>query len=682
MATKYEISRGSAHPLGATPDKGGVNFSVFSEHATEVELLLFESHDAKQPFQTIFLDPKRHNSFHFWHVYAKGLKPGICYAYRVDGPHDPSNGHRFDKKKILIDPYARALTSELWQRDKAIGPEDNLEYSMRSVVVESEKYNGELDKPPRIPMSKTIIYELHPGGFTKSPTANVPHPGKFYGIIEKIPYLKELGVTAVELMPVMDFDSSDIRGAGGGKLRNYWGYGTIGYFAPENSYCVLAREGSHVREFRDLVKALHKAGIEVILDVVFGYSGEGDQNGPTISMKGLDNSIYYLLSPANKEYYMNFSGCGNTLKANHPIVAKFITDCLEYWVREMHVDGFRFDEGSILSRDEFGNPMLHPPVLWNIELSAVLKNVKIIAEAWDAAGLYQVGKFPGYRFAEWNGHYRDDIRRFVRGDNGMIGIVAERICGSPDLYESSGRLPSSSINFISSHDGFTLYDLVSYSSKHNEANGNNNTDGADENFSANYGAEGPADNKEINDLRDRQIRNFLTILLLSRGVPMLSMGDEVKRTQKGNNNTYCQDNEISWFDWEAVRKNSSLLEFVKKLIRFRQDHFELTSNQYLTGELNSKGLPDVTFHGCKLHAPGFDDSSSRVLAITFAGQLDREDIHLAMNMSEQDLEFEIPKIVGRSWRKKIDTGSGFVSGKIASEKIKIESHTIIVLTSE
>lgn len=655
---------------------------MFSEHATEVELLLFESHDAEGPSQTIALDPKRHNSFHFWHVYVKGLKPGAAYAYRADGPWDLSNGHRFNRKKVLLDPYARGATSELWQREKAIDAEDNLKYSMRSVVTDNKKYEWEGDKPPRTPMSKTVIYELHPSGFTKSPTSAVRHPGKFYGIVEKIPYLKGLGITAVELMPVMDFDSKDAREVEGEKLKNYWGYGTVGYFAPEDSYCISPNEGSHLREFCDLVKAMHKAGIEVILDVVFGYTGEGDQNGPVISMKGLDNSIYYLLSAENREFYMNFSGCGNTLKANHPIVAKFITDCLEFWVKEMHIDGFRFDEGSILSRDEFGNPMLHPPVIWNIELSPILKNVKIIAEAWDAAGLYQVGKFPGYRWAEWNGRYRDDIRRFVRGDNGMIGAVAERICGSPDLYESSERLPANSINFVAAHDGFTLFDLVSYSSKHNEANGNGNADGADENFSANYGIEGATDNKEINELRDRQVKNFLTILFLSRGVPMIAMGDEAGRTQNGNNNSYCQDNEIGWFDWGIAQKNNTLLEFVKKLISFRREHFELSSNHYLTGELNSRSLPDVAFHGCKLHAPGFDNPSSRVLAITFAGHEDREDIHLAANMSEQCLEFEIPKIIGRSWRKTIDTGLGFMNEQIASNTVKIPAYTIIVLISE
>ena len=686
----YEIGRGRPHPLGSTPDKNGVNFSVFSEHASSVELMLFENHTAIEPSQTIILDPKRHNSFHFWHVYVKGLAPGACYAFRVDGPNEPANGHRFNRNKVLVDPYSKGTTSELWVRRDATTQDDNLKSSMRSVVIDLPDYDWEGDKPINRPMNETVIYELHVGGFTKSDTSSCRFPGKFLGLVEKIPYLKNLGVTAVELMPVMDFDSRETRSSKpkNKPLKNYWGYGTIGYFAPESSYCISPSEGTQIKEFRDMVKAFHAAGIEVILDVVFGYTGEGDQNGPTISFRGFDNAVYYLLTPENKEFYMNYSGCGNTLKANHPIVGKFITDCLEFWVKETHVDGFRFDEGSILSRDENGNPMAYPPVLWNIELSSILSNTKIIAEAWDAAGLYQVGYFPGYRYAEWNGRFRDDVRRFVRGDDGFVGLVAERITGSPDLYQSAGRLPANSINFVTCHDGFTLNDLVSYEGKHNEANGNNNTDGINENLSSNYGKEGPTDDGTINSFRDRQIRNFFTILLLSRGTPMLSMGDEIKRTQLGNNNTYCQDNEISWFDWNLAESNQDLTRYVRNLISFRQTHNELHENSFYAGSTNPRNLPDISFHGCKLFSPGFNDSSSHILAYTLGGKEDSEDIHVMINMDAQDLDFEVPEVQGRKWRRIIDTSNPQVCFRDMQEEdiisggtYKVMSHSIVVLIS-
>jgi len=685
----FECLPGRPHPLGATADENGVNFSVFSEHATSVELLLFSRHNDPQPQQVILLDPKKNNSFHFWHVYVKGLKPGAVYAFRVDGPPGLSeHGHRFDREKVLVDPYARGNTSELWERKAACVPGDNIARSMRSIVIDTIPYNWEDDKFPKRPMNETVIYELHVGGFSKSPTANTSYGGKYKGLIEKIPYLKELGVTAVELLPVMDFDSSEYRLTPNKDdlLKNYWGYGTIGFFAPESSYCVSPNEGTHAREFRDLVKALHKAGIEVILDVVFGYSGEGDEHGPTLSFRGFDNQVYYLLSPEDKQHYMNFSGCGNTLRCNHPIVSKFITDCLEYWVREMHVDGFRFDEGSILSRGEDGNPIPYPPVLWNIELSKLLSQTKIIAEAWDAAGLYQVGYFPGYRYAEWNGHFRDDIRRFVRGDPGMVGAAAERITGSPDLYQAARRLPANSINFVACHDGFTMNDIVSYSEKHNQDNGFENADGVNENLSYNYGVEGKTDDEAIERLRLQQIKNFFVILLLSRGVPMISMGDEVRRTQLGNNNSYCQDSEISWFDWSNVEENKKLLDFVKNLIEFRKQHGELSENGFYTGEVNPRGLSDIAFHGCRLHSPGWNDPSSRVLSFTIGGKEDNRDIHVMMNMDFNPLDFEIPRVEGRQWSKIVDTSgedSFFEKGHLVEgDSYSVAPRTIVVLTNK
>jgi len=687
LASDLDIMSGRAHPLGATPSKTGVNFSIFSENATSVELLLFDSHTSPEPFKTIILDAKKNNTFHFWHVFVKGLKPGVAYAYRVAGSQEANEyGHRFNYNKVLIDPYARANTSELWRREDSINDSDNVATSMRSVVVDIEDYDWEGDQPLNLPMSDTIIYEMHVGGFTKSHNSNCQHRGKFAGLVEKIPYLKSLGITAVELMPVFDFDSSEVcaQNSTSNPLKNYWGYGTIGYYAPENSYTVSPNEGAHTREFRDMVKALHNSGIEVILDVVFGYTGEGDQNGPIISFKGLDNSVYYLLSPEDRQYYLNLSGCGNTLNCNHPIVGKFITDCLEFWVKEMHVDGFRFDEGSILSRGEDGVPLKYPPVLWNVELSEALSKTKIIAEAWDAAGLYQVGYFPGYRYAEWNGRFRDDIRKFVRGDAGMTGQVAQRITGSPDLYQSSGRPPANSVNFVTCHDGFTMNDLVSYNSKHNEANGHDNTDGLNENLSSNYGIEGPTNDKTINDFRERQIKNFFTIMMLSRGTPMISMGDEVRRTQQGNNNAYRQDNELSWFDWSSISQNKSLLDFVIRLIEFRKSHYRLRENEFFSGEKNSRGLPDISFHGCELYNPGFNDPGSKVIAFTLGGQ-DDEDIHVMMNMDESNLEFDIPSVQNREWQIAFSTSDGFDKGggkKIAQGgKVEVCSHAIVVLVS-
>ena len=655
--TKYEVEPGRTHPLGATPKKDGVNFSIFSEHATSVELLLFERHDDPEPIQIIQLDPKINKTFYFWHVFVKGLKPRAAYAYRIGGPQNLHEaGHRFNKNKVLIDPYAKGVSNFLWNRIDAVELQDNLTTSMRSVVVELSDYDWEDDCLLRRPMSESIIYEVHVGGFTKSPSSNCEHCGTFSGIIEKIPYLQELGITTVELMPVFDFDETEtIREVDGKQLKNYWGYDPHSFFAPEVSYCYSPSEKSPIEEFRDMVKALHKAGIEVILDVVFNHTDEGNHQGPTINFRGIDNSTYYHLVPHDKQYYMDYSGCGNTVNCNHPMVDKFIVECLEFWVEEMHVDGFRFDEGSILARDQDGNPMKAPPAIWHIETSGTLADTKIITEAWDAAGLYQIGYFPGYRYAEWNGRFRDDIRSFVKGEPGLIGEVASRLAGSADLYEDKGHLPINSVNFITCHDGFTLNDLVSYNEKHNEANGENNQDGNDDNLSWNYGVEGETEDPEIDALRKRQIKNFAAILLLSQGVPMILAGDEVRRTKKGNNNTYCQDNEISWFDWELVENNSDLFRFFKQMIAFRKRYGSLCRRGFFNGEVNERGLADISWHGCKLFSPGWLDPNARALAYTLGGFDGTADIHVMLNMYWENLEFEIPQIEGRNWYKVIDT---------------------------
>ncbi|MGD0916801.1 MAG: glycogen debranching protein GlgX [Thermodesulfobacteriota bacterium] len=693
MKTKFFITRpGSPHPLGTTIQNGGVNFAIFSQHATSVELLLFDKHDDPEPIQVIPLDMKVNKTFHFWHVFVEKLKPGMHYAYRIDGPHDLSRGHRFNENKVLIDPYSKGNTNNLWDRVRACGPEDNLDSSLRSVIPDSSTFDWEGDRPLNRPISESVIYEMHIGGFSKHRSSGVEHPGTFKGVIEKVPYLKELGVTAVELLPVFEFDDKEVLriGADGKPLYNYWGYSTVSFFAPHKGYCLNPETGAHLNEFREMVKALHKAGIEVILDVVFNHTSEGNHQGPTINFRGIDNEIYYHLVENDKQYYMDYSGCGNTLNCNHPIVQKMIVECLEFWVGEMHVDGFRFDEGSILSRGQDGVPMEYPPVIWSIELSEILADSKIIAEAWDAAGCYQIGYFPGYRWAEWNGKFRDDIRRFVKGDPGVVGVVASRISGSSDIYQATGHLPINSINFVNCHDGFTLNDLVSFNEKHNLENGEGNNDGINENLSWNCGVEGPTDNAEIEHLRNRQIKNFATILMLSRGVPMFVMGDEIRRTQNGNNNAYCQDNEISWMDWSLLERNKETYHFFRKIIEFRKTHPILHLPRFFSGDVNSRGLKDISWHGTRLNSPGWNDTDARALAFTLGGFDGDPDMHVMMNMYWDNLEFDIPVIPGRKWYEKIDTSEQSPcdvadqgSEKLCSgNTLKISGRSIVVLVSK
>lgn len=691
--TPFQTEPGRAHPLGATVEKDGVNFSVFTRNATAVELLLFDQHDDLQPIQIIKLDPHDNRTFFFWHVYVKGLQPGAHYAYRVDGPQDlHGKGYRFNPNKVLVDPYALGNTKKRFNRDDAVGPNDNLATSMRSVVIDMHDYDWEGDQPLGRPMKDMIVYEMHVGGFTRHPSSGVKHPGTFSAVIEKIPYLKELGITAVELLPVMQYDSAEVlRMApdGSGPLHNYWGYSTINFFAPEDSYCLNPEEGDHLRNFRNMVKALHRAGIAVILDVVFNHTNEGNHEGPTFNFKGFGNEIYYHLVERDRQYYMDYSGCGNTVNCNHPIVEKFIVECLEFWVREMHVDGFRFDEGSILARGQDGVPLANPPVVWSIELSGTLNDTKIIAEAWDAAGLYQIGYFPGYRWAEWNGRYRDDIRRFVKGDPGMIGAVAARLAGSADIYQASGHLPINSVNFVTCHDGFTLNDLVSYNDKHNEANGEGNRDGANDNNSWNCGWEGETNDLAIEALRERQIKNFAAILMMSRGVPMLVAGDEVRRTQKGNNNAYCQNNDVSWFDWYLVDKHSTLFRFWKMIIAARPQFRAGRPGRFFKGEVNERGLPDVAWHGTQLNNPGWNDPNARCLAYTLGGFEGQSDVHAMLNMYWDALDFEVPIVPGRRWYRLLDTARPSPDDTvetnrqvpIESDRVQVEGRSVVVLLS-
>jgi isoamylase len=689
----YGVEPGRPQPLGATVDATGVNFSLFSRHATGVRLLLFDDHDQLTPVEVVTLDPERNRTFYFWHVYVRGLTEGFHYAYRVDGPRDPRTGHRFDPEKVLLDPYAKGNTNDLWEPVHACRPGDNFATSMRGVVLDTKGYDWEGDEPLRRPLEESVIYEVHVRGFTASPSSRVEHPGTFSGLVEKIPYLEELGVTAVELMPVFAFDEREVlrhSPVDGTPLRNFWGYDPYLHFAPQASYCVEPAEGGHVAEFRDMVKAMHRAGIEVILDVVFNHTGEGNHDGPTISFKGLENEAYYMLAP-DPTYYMNYSGCGNTMNANHPVTEKFIADCLEYWVCEMHVDGFRFDEGSILHRGPDGAPMQFPPVVWRIELSETLADTKVIAEPWDAGGLYHVGQFPGQRWSEWNGKYRDDVRRFLRGDYALVGAMASRIAGSADLYQAGDRLPTSSVNFITAHDGFTLNDLVAYNSKHNEANGESNRDGADENYSWNHGAEGETDDPALEAFRNRSVKNAAAILLVSQGVPMILSGDEVRRTQRGNNNTYCQDNELSWFDWTGLERHGDVFRFFKELIAFRKRHASLQRRSFFTGKPSPRGLPEITWHGLDLDRPPWDEPWARVLAFTLGGlTADEPDVHVMLNMHDGRLDFELPRLEGRTWKRVADTArpapddvSEPGSGEPVTEpRCWVEGRSVVILETD
>lgn len=664
---KISQSRSQPYPLGATVYPNGVNFSIFSEHCEAVELLLFDGPYDSAPRHSIRFDPKVDRTFHYWHKFVPDIGPGQIYAYRIYGPYLPEEGLRFDGWKVLLDPYALAVTMpKHYDRRAAAKPGDNCAVAMKSVIVDSTDYDWEGDYPLQYPYSESVIYEMHVGGFTKHPSSDVTPEkrGTYAGLIEKIPYLQDLGVTAVELLPVHHFDTQDAPAG-----LNYWGYSTVAFFAPHVAYSSDQSPLGPVNEFKDMVKALHKAGIEVILDVVFNHTAEGNHDGPTLSFKGIDNRTYYILEE-NRFYYANYSGTGNSIKGNNTIVSRLIIDALRYWVTEMHVDGFRFDLASVLARDTSGVPLENPPLLWAIESDPVLAGTKIIAEAWDAAGLYQVGSFIGHRWAEWNGKFRDDVRSFVKGDERMVGTLAQRLMASPDIYVAPHRIqkrnPSRSINFITSHDGFTMYDLVSYNEKHNEANGEDNRDGHNHNHNWNHGAEGETDDPEIQALRLQQMKNFMTILLIAQGTPMLSMGDEIMRTQLGNNNAYCQDNEISWFNWADVENNGDMLRFTQKLISFTKEH-ELFRDQHFWrqaqqdvqhdepySQQDGEG-PVVTWHGIHLNKPEWE-GDSRSLAFTLYHKRSHEHLCVLLNAHWEPLTFELLALPFQErWHRIIDT---------------------------
>jgi len=676
---------GRSFPIGATVYPDGVNFSVFSRDADTVELLLFDRIDDPRPSRVIPLDPRKNRTYHYWHLFVSNLKPGQIYGYRAIGPLEPRKGFRFDPEKVLLDPYGRAVAvPENYSRLAAMQAGDNTATAMKSVVVDTGTYDWEGDQPLHRPFAKTIIYEMHIRGFTRHSSSGVKEEkrGTYAGLIEKIPYLADLGITAVELLPVYQFDPQDASPG----MVNYWGYSPVSFFAPHQAYSSKKDPLGVLDEFRDMVKALHRAGIEVILDVVYNHTAEGDDRGPIFCYKGLQNDAYYILEKDGSAYG-NYTGCGNTLNANQPIVRRLIIDSLRYWVREMHVDGFRFDLASILSRDETGNPLKNPPVLWDIESDPVLAGTKLIAEAWDAAGLYQVGSFIGDSWKEWNGRFRDDVRSFLKGDNGTVSRLATRILGSPDLYGQEEREPEQSINFVTCHDGFTLNDLVSYNQKHNEANREENRDGSNDNLSWNCGAEGPTDDPDIERLRNRQVKNFHAITMLAVGAPMLLMGDEVRRTQRGNNNAYCQDSEISWFDWSLLDRHSDVRRFVKHLISFRLRRDTAEEEGLSLNELLRRG--QVQWHGINLNQPDWGEHS-HCLAGTLRSIKGRFLIQVMLNAYWEALEFELPpagESASSGWHRWIDTAldspddlCGWASAPVLTgSSYRVQPRSVVVL---
>jgi isoamylase len=685
----FRFRKGHVLPFGASLVGSGVNFSVYSSAAESCTLVLFRKHEPEPMVEIEF--PR---SFRIGGVYAMIVfdldYEELEYGYRFSGPYDPSRGLRFDNSKILSDPYGRVLGGrDVWRAE----PDWNNIYQHRSRLA-FDDFDWEGDHPLETPIQDLVFYELHVRGFTADSSSQVSAPGTFAGLREKIPYLKDLGINCVELLPIYEFDeweNNRRHPETGELLLNYWGYSTVAFFAPKAGYAATGELGMQVDELKTTIKELHRNGIEVVLDVVFNHTAEGDHRGPMISFRGIDNQAYYMLTPEG--YYYNFSGCGNTLNCNHPVARNMVIDCLRYWAAEYHIDGFRFDLASILGRDQGGAPLSNPPLLESLAFDPVLSKCKLIAEAWDAGGLYQVGSFPAYgRWAEWNGKYRDSIRRFIKGDEGVAGEIATRIQGSPDLYWYRG--PTASTNFITCHDGFTLRDLVSYNGKHNEANGENNNDGGNDNNSWNCGWEGESTDPAVNELRVRQMKNAATILMMSQGVPMILMGDEIGRTQKGNNNAYCHDNEYSWMDWDLAEANADLLRFFRKIIAFRHAHPAVRRSRFFEHrDIRGTGAADITFHGLQPFAPDYSDWS-RCLAFMLSGPNANEpddDIYVAMNMYWEALPFRLPRSCTESpWKIAINTfmpppqdifdrGSG---PSLDHGEIIVGPRSIIVLTAD
>ena len=666
-----QFLEGSPRNLGAVTCGDGVNFAVFSKNAERVVLDLFDTPQDKQPSFSFEFDPVKNRTGSIWHVFVKGLSAGALYLYRVDGPYNPPQGHRFNFNKFLFDPYAKSFTSgsvfRSYNKQRALGLAgvengrlSDLSDFPKCVVVDDSDFDWQGDKPLNYPLYKSVIYETHLKGYTASPTSGVRNPGTYKGFIEKIPYLKNLGITAVEFMPIFEFDedeNNNINPKTGEKLSNYWGYSSVGFFAPKTTYSSDRTPGGPVREFKELVREMHKAGLEVILDVVYNHTAEGNEQGYTFSFRGFENSVYYILPPGEKQYYMNFSGCGNTMNANHPVVTQFIIDSLRYWVMEMHVDGFRFDLASALCRDSAGALQMQAFLVNAIAEDPVLSNTKLIAEPWDCGGGYLVGGFPGGRWSEWNDRYRNDIRRFIRGDEGVVTAAATRIAGSSDLYNHDGRLTTASINFITAHDGFTLNDLVSFNGKHNDENGENNRDGTDDNNCYNHGFEGITVNPKIEKLRLKKIKNYILCLMLSQGVPMMLAGDEFRRTQNGNNNAYCQDNEISWINWNLAEKNEELVVFTRRIIQLRKNHQVFHRETFF-----STKTPEIEWFDFTGKNPDWSNPS-RFLAFMLDGSMCMNDdgkydsdFYVAGNTDIYDVTITLPSPhKGKKWYLAADT---------------------------
>ena len=643
----FDVRPGFYEINGATAIPGGVNFTVYSHGAYSIELLLFKRR-AQEPFAVLpFPQSYRIGNVYSMIVFKLNIEE-FEYAYRVDGPYEPEKGLIFDRTKYLLDPYAKAVTGQSrWGDTTPWGQH----YKARVV---KDDFDWEDTHLPLIPMEDLIIYELHVRGFTKDASSGVLHPGTFAGLREKLPYLKRLGVNAVELMPIFEFDEmQNYREVDGNKLYNYWGYNSVSFFAPNTSYTATTEYNREGNELKNLIQDFHREGIEVFLDVVFNHTAEGNEQGPFFSFKGFDNNIYYLLTPDGK--YYNFSGCGNTLNCNHPIVHQMILDCLRYWVTTYRIDGFRFDLASILGRNEDGSPMNKPPLLQAMAFDPILGDVKLIAEAWDAGGLYQVGSFPAWnRWAEWNGRYRDDIRRYLKGDAGMAQAAAQRLVGSRDIYEPQSR-KNASVNFITCHDGFTLWDLYSYNEKHNEKNGEHNMDGANDNNSWNCGAEGDTRDPAVNALRRRMVRNAFALLMCSRGIPMFLAGDEFCNTQFGNNNAYCQDNITSWLDWNLLEKNQEIFKFFQHMILFRMEHRILRTN--LSDGVS--GFPDISFHGVTPWRQEPYSGHDRYVGVLFTGwerETGPQVIYVASNAYWEELQVELPQLpASMCWELVTDT---------------------------
>ena len=685
MMWPHQVHPGSAAQLGAHADERGVNFCVYSADAELIELLLYAHVDDERPAQVVRLEGPAHRTWHYWHAHVDGIPAGQLYAYRAHGPNDPPRGLRFDASKVLLDPYARAVAQPLRRsRQAASGPAANDAQAYKGVVARHAGYDWEGDQPLRRPFAHTVIYELHVRGFTRDPSAQVaaPFAGTFAGLARKVDYLAGLGITAVELMPVFQFDTQDAPPG----LTNYWGYTPVSFFAPHADYGSRSEPLAVIDEFKDMVKALHRHGIEVILDVVFNHTAEGGADGPTLSLRGLDNASYYLMEPEGR--YADYSGCGNTLNASASVVRRLIMDSLRYWVQEMHVDGFRFDLASVLSRDAQGQPRTDAAILADIESDPVLAGTKLIAEAWDAAGLNQVGRFVGERWKEWNGQFRDSVRRFFRAEDHQAQTLALRLQGSPDLYARQPHEPDRGINFVTSHDGFTLQDLVSFSAKHNEANGQDNRDGAADEFSWNCGVEGPSHSAQVVRLRQQQVKNFLCITLLAVGTPMLLMGDEMGRSQGGNNNAYCHDSPVSWLDWTLLQRQAGLHRYVRGLLRLRQfrDACPAAHPSSLWALMSRLNPQRHDLHGLAHSA----NCAERHLALSMTNL--RADLHMywAINAQDEALSFTLPALglaQACSWRRVVDTSRASPedcmdyddASAVPSGVVQVQAHSTVVL---